>query len=152
MPEDTEQNTCNSNKEGETTCASADPNKKVAARTDKEVSIKPTAVGDYQCVVYALKPEALTKFNEEVAKTGVTPSAISAAFADSKLTANKNLAKLTINIHVRETSDLLPHTGEWNWNLQLGAIAAVMVSVLAAGFVASQSDSYRKLLYERRRC
>lgn len=151
VPEDTEQNTCNSNKEGETTCASADPNKKVAARTDKEVSIKPTAVGDYQCVVYALKPEALDKFNAEVAKTGVTPSAISAAFAAANLTANKNLAKLTINIHVPEKFTL-PHTGEWNWNLQLGAIAAVMVSVLAAGFVASQSDSYRKLFYERRRC
>lgn len=67
--------------------------------------------GDYQCVVYALKPAALGKFNAEVAKNDVTTSAISSAFASAKLTANKNIAKLTINIHVPDFS--LPHTGEW---------------------------------------
>lgn len=151
FPEGNAQSTCNS-KEGEQSCSLVGSATKFAATTNVSATFKSAEAGDYQCVVYALKPDALTKFNEEAAKTGVTPEKISTAFAGAKLTANKNLAKLTINIHVRETSDLLPHTGEWNWNLQLGAIAAVMVSVLAAGFVASQSDSYRKLFYERRRC
>ena len=150
FPDENAQKPCTSDKDKQT-CSLDGSTKNFAATTNVSATFKSSEAGDYQCVVYALKPEALTKFNEEVAKTGVTPSAISAAFAAANLTANKNLAKLAINIHVPEKFTL-PHTGEWNWNLQLGAIAAVMVSVLAAGFVASQSDSYRKLFYERRRC
>lgn len=150
FPDENAQQPCTSKKDKQT-CSLDGSTKNFAATTKASATFKPTETGDYKCVVYALKPDALDKFNAEVAKTGVTPSAISAAFAAANLTANKNLAKLTINIHVPEKFTL-PHTGEWNWNLQLGAIAAVMVSVLAAGFVASQSDSYRKLFYERRRC
>lgn len=150
FPDENAQKPCTSDKDKQT-CSLEGSTKNFAATTKASATFKSAEAGDYQCVVYALKPEALDKFNAEVAKTGVTPSAISAAFAAANLTANKNLAKLTINIHVPEKFTL-PHTGEWNWNLQLGAIAAVMVSVLAAGFVASQSDSYRKLFYERRRC
>lgn len=150
FPDENAQKPCTSDKDKQT-CSLEGSTKNFAATTKASATFKSAEAGDYQCVVYALKPEALTKFNEEVAKTGVTRSAISAAFAAANLTANKNLAKLAINIHVPEDFTL-PHTGEWNWNLQLGAIAAVMVSVLAAGFVASQSDSYRKLFYERRRC
>lgn len=150
FPDENAQKPCTSDKDKQT-CSLDGSATKFAATTNVSATFKSSEAGDYQCVVYALKPEALTKFNEEVAKTGVTPSAISAAFAAANLTANKNLAKLAINIHVPEDFTL-PHTGEWNWNLQLGAIAAVMVSVLAAGFVASQSEACRKLLYERRRC
>ena len=150
FPDENAQKPCTSKKDKQT-CSLEGSTKNFAATTNVSATFKSAEAGDYQCVVYALKPDALTKFNEEAAKTGVTPEKISTAFAGAKLTANKNLAKLTINIHVPEKFTL-PHTGEWNWNLQLGAIAAVMVSVLAAGFVASQSDSYRKLFYERRRC
>lgn len=150
FPDENAQKPCTSEKDKQT-CSLEGSTKNFAATTNVSATFKSAEAGDYQCVVYALKPDALTKFNEEAAKTGVTPEKISTAFAGAKLTANKNLAKLTINIHVPEKFTL-PHTGEWNWNLQLGAIAAVMVSVLAAGFVASQSDSYRKLFYERRRC
>lgn len=150
FPDENAQKPCTSDKDKQN-CSLDGSTKNFAATTNVSATFKSAEAGDYQCVVYALKPEALTKFNEEAAKTGVTPEKISTAFAGAKLTANKNLAKLTINIHVPEKFTL-PHTGEWNWNLQLGAIAAVMVSVLAAGFVASQSDSYRKLFYERRRC
>ncbi len=121
----------------------------VVSQAAMSVSIKPTDVGDYKCVVYALKPEALAKFNEVT--TNVTPDTLSAAFASAKLTANKDYAQLAINIHVPKKFEL-PDTGGQNWNLQLGAVAAVMVSVLAAGFVISQSEACRKLLYERRRC
>lgn len=150
FPDENAQKPCTSEKDKQT-CTPEGSTTKFAATTNVSATFMSTEAGDYQCVVYALKPDALTKFNDEAAKPDVTPEKISAAFADAKLTANKNLAKLTINIHVPEKFRL-PHTGEWNWNLQLGAIAAVMVSVLAAGFVASQSDSYRKLFYERRRC
>lgn len=150
FPDENAQKPCTSKKDKQT-CSLEGSTKNFAATTNVSATFKSAEAGDYQCVVYALKPDALTKFNEEAAKTGVTPEKISTAFAGAKLTANKNLAKLTINIHVPEKFTL-PHTGEWNWNLQLGAIAAVMVSVLAAGFVASQTEACRKLFYERRRC
>lgn len=147
FPDGEAQNPCTSN-EGEQTCSLDGSATKFAATTNASATFKSAEAGDYQCVVYALKPEALTAF-KGVTKD-VTPDNISAAFAKANLKASINFAQLTINMHV--TDFTLPHTGEWNWNLQLGAIAAVMVSVLAAGFVASQNDAYRKLFYERRRC
>lgn len=150
FPDDKAQNPCTSN-EGEQSCTPDGSTTRFAARTNASATFKPTETGDYQCVVYALKQDVLDKFNTEVAKTGVTPQKISAAFKSAKLTADKDYAQSAVYIHV--TKDFtLPHTGGQNWNLQLGAVAAVMVSVLAAGFAISQSEACRKLLYERRRC
>lgn len=158
VPADADQNTCNS-KEGETTCKSSDPNKKVAARTDKEVSIKPsikpTAVGDYQCVVFALKPDALTKFDDAISKAtqsgSLTPTSISSALTSAKPTAfkeNKDFATFAFNLHL-VSNFTLPHTGGQSWNLQLGILAALLVNLLAAGFVISQSERGRKLILGR---
>lgn len=148
FPDDKAQKPCTSN-EGEQSCTPDGSTTKFAARTNASATFMSTEDGYYKCVVYALKPDALNKFNAEVAKTGVTTQKISAAFKG--LTANKDYAQLAINIRVTKKFEL-PHTGGQNWNLQLGAIAAVMVSVLAAGFVISQSEACRKLLYKRRRC
>lgn len=161
VPADDNQNTCHSNKEGETTCKSSDPNKKVAARTDKEVSIKPsiepTAVGDYQCVVFALKPDALTKFDTltgDATQSGsLTPTSISSALTSAKPTAfteTKDFATFTLNIHL-SSNFTLPNTGGQSWNLQLGILAALLVNLLAAGFVVSQSEKASKLIFGRRR-
>ena len=145
FPDDKAQNPCTSN-EGEQNCKPDGSDTKFAARTNASATFMSTEDGYYKCVVYALKPDALTKFN---AVTTATPDTLSAAFAGLK--ADKDYAQLAVYIHV--TKDFtLPKTGGQNWNLQLGAIAAVMVSVLAAGFVISQSEACRKLLYERRRC
>lgn len=152
FPDDNAQKPCTSN-EGEQSCTPDGATTKFAARTYASATFKSTEAGDYKCVVYALKkPDALNKFNDEATKTDVTPEKISTSFKGANLTANKDFAQLAFKIHVPETSDLLPKTGGQNWNLQLGAVAAVMVSVLAAGFVISQSEACRKLLYERRRC
>ncbi|MFP1695024.1 Rib/alpha-like domain-containing protein [Gardnerella greenwoodii] len=151
VPEDTAQTRCNEAGDGKCT---AD---KVASQASMEVSIKPTAVGNYQCVVFALKHKALDTFNDAIKNTkadSLTPESIKSALTNATPTAfkeNKDFAAFKLNIDSVSNFEL-PHTGEWNWNLQLGAIAAVMVSVLAAGFVASQNDAYRKLFYERRRC
>lgn len=150
FPDDKAQKPCTSD-EGDQNCKPDGSDTKFAARTNASATFMSTEAVDYKCVVYALKPEALTAFNAEVAKTGVIPQKISAAFAAANLTANKDWAKLAVYIHVPEKFTL-PNTGERNWNLQLGAVAAVMVSVLAAGFVISQSEACRKLLYKRRRC
>ncbi len=148
FPDDDSQKTCKS-EEGQKACLIDGDVTQFAATAKASATFKPTETGDYQCVVYALKPEALTAFSGVTAN--VTPDTLSAAFKSAKLTANKDYAQLAIYIHVPEKFRL-PDTGGQNWNLQLGAVAAVMVSVLAAGFVISQSEACRKLLYERRRC
>ncbi|MFW0902149.1 hypothetical protein [Gardnerella sp. Marseille-QA0894] len=153
VPADTDQTRCNKANDGDKECTA----KNVASQASMEVSIKPTKVGKYQCVVFALKPKALDAFNDAIKNTksdSLTPESIKSALTNASPTAfkeNKDFAAFKLNID-SVSNFTLPHTGEWNWNLQLGAIAALMVSVLAAGFVASQSDSYRKLFYERRRC
>lgn len=154
VPEDTAQNTCNS-KEGETTCKSADSKTNVAARTDKDVSLKPTEVGDYQCVVYALKPDALTKFDDAISKAtqsgSLTPESIKSLLTSAKPTAfkeHKDFAAFTLNIHL-VSNFTLPHAGGQSWNLQLGILAALLVNLLAAGFAISQSERGRKLIFGR---
>lgn len=149
VPADDNQNTCHSNKEGEKTCESVDPNKKVAARTDMEVSIKPTDVGNYQCVVYALKQEALKTFDG--LKGSLTPDSIKSELTKASPTAfkeNKDFAAFKLNID-SVSNFTLPHTGGQSWNLQLGILAALLVNLLAAGFVVSQSERGRKLILGR---
>ena len=149
VPEDTEQNTCHSDKEGETTCKSADSKTNVAARTDKEVNIKPAKVGDYQCVVYALKTDALKTFDG--LKGSLTPDSIKSELIKATPTAfkeNKDFAAFMFNIH-SVSNFTLPQTGGQSWNLQLGILAALLVNLLAAGFAVSQSERGRKLILGR---
>ena len=154
VPEDDNQNTCHSDKEGEKTCASTDPKTNVAARTDMEVSIKPTEVGNYQCVVYALKPDALKTFDDAIKNTksdSLTPDSIKSALTFAKPTAfkeNKDFAAFMFNID-SVSNFTLPQTGGQSWNLQLGILAALLVNLLAAGFVISQSERGRKLILGR---
>lgn len=138
VPEDTEQTRCNEAGDGKCT---AD---KVASQASMEVTLKPTAVGNYQCVVYALKPKA---FNAQSGKQ--TPTDIDKALAgDKSLKENKDFAAFTLNID-SVSKFTLPHTGGQSWNLQLGILAALLVNLLAAGFVVSQNERGRKLILGR---
>ncbi|MFU0522057.1 hypothetical protein [Gardnerella swidsinskii] len=142
VPEDTKQTRCNKAGKGDNECT-AD---KVASQASMEVTLKPTAVGNYQCVVYALKPKA---FNAQSGKQ--TPTDIDKALAgDKSLKENKDFAAFTLNID-SVSNFTLPHTGGQSWNLQLGILAALLVNLLAAGFVVSQSERGRKLILGRRR-
>lgn len=134
VPADDNQNRC---KKGDKDC-------NAAAQTSMEVSIKPTKVGNYQCVVYALKQNALT-----VQSGKQTPVEIDKALADDKsLKENKDFATFAFNLH-SVSKFTLPHTGGQSWNLQLGILAALLVNLLAAGFVVSQSERGRKLILGR---
>lgn len=142
VPEDTKQTRCNKANDGDKECT-AD---KVASQASMEVTLKPTAVGNYQCVVYALKPKA---FNAQSGKQ--TPTDIDKALAgDKSLKENKDFAAFTFNIHLA-SNFTLPNTGGQSWNLQFGILAALLVNLLAAGFVVSQSECARKLIFGRRR-
>lgn len=140
VPEDTKQTRCNKANDGDKECT-AD---KVASQASMEVTLKPTAVGNYQCVVYALKPKA---FNAQSGKQ--TPTDIDKALAgDKSLKEKKDFAAFTLNID-SVSNFTLPHTGGQSWNLQLGILAALLVNLLAAGFVVSQSERGRKLILGR---
>lgn len=151
MPEDTKQTRCNEAGDGKCT---AD---KVASQASMEVSIKPTEVGNYQCVVYALKPKALTTFDGltgSATQSGkVTPDSIKSALTTPTATSiafkeNKDFATFAFNLH-SVSKFTLPNTGGQSWNLQLGILAALLVNLLAAGFVVSQSERGRKLILGR---
>ena len=132
----------------QTRCKKGDKDCNAAAQTSMEVSIKPTEVGNYQCVVYALKPKALAKFD---GLTGsLTPATISSALTTdpASFKENKDFAAFTFNIH-SVSNFTLPNTGGQSWNLQLGILAALLVNLLAAGFVISQSERGRKLILGR---
>lgn len=135
------------------TCDAHDGTSDCTTMTDSYAIFKPTEAGDYKCIVYAYKDDikAPTIVQPDGTLKAITPDDMEKAFYNQRKTENVDYAKLAVYIHVPEKFTL-PNTGERNWNLQLGAVAAVMVSVLAAGFVISQSEACRKLLYERRRC
>ena len=147
VPGDKDQTRCNKAGKGDNECTAI----KIASQASMEVSIKPTKVGDYSCVVYALKPEALNKFD---ALTGtLTPDSIKSALTSATPTAfkeKKEFAAFTFNIHLA-SNFTLPNTGGQSWNLQFGILAALLVNLLAAGFVVSQSECARKLIFGRRR-
>lgn len=134
-------------------CNAHDGTSDCTTMTDSYAIFKPTEAGDYKCIVYAYKDDikAPTIVQPDGTLKAITPDDMEKALFAQKKTKDVDYAKLAINIHVPEKFRL-PDTGGQNWNLQLGAVAAVMVSVLAAGFVISQSEACRKLLYERRRC
>lgn len=134
-------------------CDAHDGTSDCTTMTDSYAIFKPTEAGDYKCIVYAYKDDikAPTIVQPDGTLKAITPDDMEKALFAQKKTKDVDYAKLAINIHVPEKFRL-PDTGGQNWNLQLGAVAAVMVSVLAAGFVIRQSEACRKLLYERRRC
>ncbi len=149
VPEDTKQTRCNKANDGDKECT-AD---KVASQASMEVTLKPTAVGNYQCVVYALKPKALTTFDDAIKNTkadSLTPDSIKSALtaAPASFKEHKDFAAFTLNID-SVSNFTLPHTGGQSWNLQLGILAALLVNLLAAGFVVSQSERGRKLILGR---
>lgn len=142
VPADDNQNRC---KKGDKDC-------NAAARTDMEVSIKPTEVGNYQCVVFALKNDALNKFDTLTGNTtqssSLMPTSISSNLTSASFKENKDFATFAFNLH-SVSKFTLPHTGGQSWNLQLGILAALLVNLLAAGFVVSQSERGRKLILGR---
>ena len=148
VPEDTAQTRCNEAGDGKCT---AD---KVASQASMDVSIKPTVVGNYSCVVYALKPDALKTFDDAIKNTksdSLTPDSIKSALTSATPTAfaeHKDFAAFMFNIN-SVSNFTLPQTGGQSWNLQLGILAALLVNLLAAGFVISQSERGRKLILGR---
>ena len=157
LPSD--QKPCTADSNSNTTCKSAD-SKTVAARTNIEASIKPEEVGDYKCVVYALKQNVLdsdawktyeTSFkNNSVIQNG---DSLLEDINKAKLASFKqgtDYQKYMLSIRVVKFS--LPDSGSFGWNMFLSVLSALVASLIAIYFVADYIKRYHSMLNGRRRC
>ena len=157
LPSD--QEPCVTDSKGNTQCTSSD-NKNVAARTDIEASITPKEVGDYQCVVYALKQNVLESdawkaYETSFKNNSVIPNGDSllegsnkAKFADFK--QGTDWQKYMLKIQVVKFS--LPNAGARGWNMFLSVLSALVASLIAIYFVSDSIKRYHSMLNGRRRC
>ena len=157
LPSD--QEPCVTDSKGNTQCTSSD-NKNVAARTDIEASITPKEVGDYQCVVYALKQNVLESdawkaYETSFKNNSVIPNGDSllegsnkAKFADFK--QGTDWQKYMLKIQVVKFS--LPNAGSFGWNMFLSVLCALVTTLIAIYFVADYIKRCHSILNGRRRC
>ena len=157
LPSD--QEPCVTDSKGNTQCTSSD-NKNVAARTNIEASIKPEEVGDYQCVVYALKQNVLESdawkaYETSFKNNSVIPNGDSllegsnkAKFADFK--QGTDWQKYMLKIQVVKFS--LPNAGARGWNMFLSVLCALVTTLIAIYFVSDSMKRCHSILNGRRRC
>ena len=157
LPSD--QEPCVTDSKGNTQCTSSD-NKTVAARTNIEASIKPEEVGDYKCVVYALKQNVLDSdawkaYETSFKNNSVIPNGDSllegsnkAKFADFK--QGTDWQKYMLKIQVVKFS--LPNAGARGWNMFLSVLCALVTTLIAIYFVSDSIKRYHSMLNGRRRC
>lgn len=157
LPSD--QEPCVTDSKGNTQCTSSD-NKNVAARTDIEASITPKEVGDYKCVVYALKQNVLESdawkaYETSFKNNSVIPNGDSllegsnkAKFADFK--QGTDWQKYMLKIQVVKFS--LPNAGARGWNMFLSVLCALVTTLIAIYFVSDSIKRYHSMLNGRRRC
>lgn len=157
LPSD--QNPCMTDSKSNTKCTSVD-NKNVAARTNIEASIKPEEVGDYKCVVYALKQNVLDSdawktYETSFKNNSVIPNGDSLLEDINKAKSasfkqGTDYQKYMLSIRVVEFS--LPNAGSFGWNMFLSVLSALVASLIAIYFVADYIKRCHSILNGRRRC
>lgn len=157
LPSD--QEPCVTDSKGNTQCTSSD-NKNVAARTNIEASIKPEEVGDYKCVVYALKQNVLDSNAWKTYETSFKNN--SAITNGDSLLEDINKAKLAsfkqgtdyqkYMLKIRVVKFSLPNAGSFGWNMFLSVLSALVASLIAIYFVADHIKRRNSILNGRRRC
>ena len=114
---------------------------KAVERTDSIIDGAPEETGDYQCVVYALKPDALAKYKDNVAAAGGESNAKNgdSLLSDKDgLTEGKDYTLTAFPIHVVEPFKL-PKTGFAGWNMLLGGFATVSTCLMVLAFALDQT-------------
>lgn len=157
LPSD--QNPCMTGSKSNTKCTSVD-SKTVAARTNIEASIKPEEVGDYKCVVYALKQNVLDSNAWKTYETSFKNN--SAITNGDSLLEDINKAKLAsfkqgtdyqkYMLKIRVVKFSLPNAGSFGWNMFLSVLSALVASLIAIYFVADHIKRRNSILNGRRRC
>ena len=110
-------------------------------RTDSIIDGAPEETGDYQCVVYALKSDALAKYKDNVAAAGGERNAKNgdSLLSDKDgLEEGKDWTMTSFPIHVVEPFKL-PKTGFAGWNMLLGGFATVSTCLMVLAFALDQT-------------
>ena len=107
-------------------------------RTDSIIAGAPEATGDYQCAVYALKPNALDAYTNKVGSATSVQDG-DTLLDDSGLEKGKDYALTAFPIHVVEPFKL-PKTGFAGWNMLLGGFATVSTCLMVLAFALDQTQ------------
>ncbi|MFP1685407.1 Rib/alpha-like domain-containing protein [Gardnerella leopoldii] len=130
-----------------------DPNsiESAVSRSEDDIAGVPQKAGNYTCAVFALKPNALTVFNNTVdAGLSADKKYSSTDMQKVQLTGLKSAVdwnRISFDVNVIDPPKFaLPKTGGMNWNVLLGAFAVIGTGVMAAGFFLEQTKWGRAML------
>ncbi|RIY24231.1 hypothetical protein CJI50_03170, partial [Bifidobacteriaceae bacterium NR021] len=130
-----------------------DPNsiESAVSRSEDDIAGVPQKAGNYTCAVFALKPNALTVFNNTVNGSLIEGNKYSSTdMKRVQLTGLKSAVdwnRISFDVNVIDPPKFsLPKTGGMNWNVLLGAFAVIGTGVMAAGFFLEQTKWGRAML------
>lgn len=130
-----------------------DPNsiESAVSRSEDDIAGVPQKAGNYTCAVFALKPNALTVFNNTVNGSLIEGNKYSSTNMQTTqlagVTVGKDWNRIAVNVTVIDPPKFaLPKTGGMNWNVLLGAFAVIGTGVMAAGFFLEQTKWWRAML------
>lgn len=115
-----------------------------AQRTTATLDGIPEKTGDYQCVAWALKPEAKKSFDGMSNHHGAKYDLLNEVYGN-QYTRGKDYEFKTFMIHVVKPF-ALPKTGGCGWNASLCVVSAMLSSLIAAVFVMDQTKRGHELL------
>ena len=107
-------------------------------RTDSIIDGAPEETGDYQCAVYALKPNALAAYTNKVGSATSVQNGDTLLDDEDDLTEGKDWTMTSFPIHVVEPFKL-PKTGFAGWNMLLGGFATVSTCLMVLAFALDQT-------------
>ncbi len=108
-------------------------------RTDSIIGGAPKETGDYQCVVYALKPTALAAYTNKVGSATSVQNGDTLLDGDTGLVKGKDWTKSVVPIHVVEPFKL-PKTGFAGWNMILSVATTIFTSLMVLAFALDQTQ------------
>ncbi|WP_246943381.1 hypothetical protein [Gardnerella vaginalis] len=123
------------------------------SRSEDDIVGVPKKAGNYTCAVFALKPNALTVFNNTV-NAGLSDDKKYSS-TDMKNTwfegvaIGKDWNRIAVDVNVIDPPKFaLPKTGGMNWNMLLGGVVFVGTSLMFIALLLDQSKWGRALIAE----
>lgn len=107
-------------------------------RTDSIIGGAPKETGDYQCVVYALKPTALAAYTNKVGSATSVQNGDTLLNGVAGLEKGKDWTMTAVKIHVVEPFKL-PKTGFAGWNMILSVATTIFTSLMVLAFALDQT-------------
>lgn len=108
-------------------------------RTDSIIGGAPKETGDYQCVVYALKPTALAAYTNKVGSATSVQNGDTLLNGVAGLEKGKDWTMTAVKIHVVEPFKL-PKTGFAGWNMILSVATTIFTSLMVIAFALDQTQ------------